>query len=251
MVTFSLQVSDNNMKDMHRSLQGSFQRAGSGHNYQNVSATFHPFKEFKATWQRCGDRADFLITDYMEKAGPDLLDDFAECLFHRIKNKRKGEMYSPRMREWLQSSDFIEANRPLYLRRSRNIAYDHEGQTYDLEESYSRLVDVGMVPEMPDHYLTWTRKPNQQRMGYCSVLMHVIAISQALDRPDVPGYVTDYVLYHELLHLEDGLAAIGSYHDHKFRTKEREYPRWREAESWLKRIASGKLGPSDLASRAP
>jgi hypothetical protein len=243
MATYSLHESENKMKDMHRSLLGSFQRAGSGHDYRNVSAAFHPFKEFKATWQRCGDRAEFLITDYMEKAEPELLDDFAVCLFQRIKNKRKGEMYTPRMRDWLQSSDFVGSNRPLYLRRSRNLAYEHEGRTYDLEESYSRLVDEGMVREMPDHYLSWTRRPNLQRMGYCSVLMHVIAISRALDRPDVPGYVTDYVLYHELLHLEDGLAAIGSYHDHRFRTKEREFPRWREAESWLKRVASGKLGP--------
>jgi hypothetical protein len=241
MATYSLYENERSRIDIDSTLSSSFQRAGTTHGFKQVSAAFHPYKEFKATWQRTGDRAEFLITDYMDKADPSLLDDFANCLFKRVGSKHRGEIYSPRMKDWLQSSDFVRWNRPIYLKRSRNLAHSHEGASYDLSCSYKRLMVSGLIDDLPDHYLTWTKKPNVQRMGYCSVLMRVIAISSALDSPKVPEFVTDYVLYHELLHLEDGLKAIGSHHDQQFRMREREYPQWRDAESWLKKVAMKKV----------
>jgi predicted metal-dependent hydrolase len=49
------------------------------------------------------------------------------------------------------------------------------------------------------------------------------------------------VLYHEILHLESGLASLASGHDRDFRVRERMYPNWRIAEDWLKKVATGKI----------
>ena len=57
----------------------------------------------------------------------------------------------------------------------------------------------------------------------------------------VPEFVSDYVLYHELLHLNDGMKAMGSHHDSAFRARERAYPQWREAEAVLKKVAAKRI----------
>jgi predicted metal-dependent hydrolase len=108
---------------------------------------------------------------------------------------------------------------------------------------FEALRSQGLVEDCQDAYLSWTERPNRCRMGYCSVLMRVVAISSALDAAQVPAFVPEYVLYHELLHLESGIEALSSQHDARFRRQERMHPRWQEAEQWLKRVASLRMGP--------
>lgn len=227
--------------DVQDGICASFQRAGRAHGYDKVSASFFPFKDFKACWQRTGSTADFKVTDYLECADGQIIDEFAENLFKRLRSKSKVELYNERMKEWFQSNEFLDTNRPVYLRRSRNLAYRSEGRHYELQDSFERLQDQGLVPDLPNTYLTWTRNPNKARLGYCSILMRVIAISSALDTDRVPEYVTEYVLYHELLHLRGGLKSLGRYHDKAFKDMEKIHPRHREAEDWLKRVAAKKV----------
>ncbi len=213
-----------------------FLTVGQRFGYDQVDAEFHPFKEFKTTWQRCGTRAEFKVTDYLAAANPDILEEFAQCLFARIQ-QRKSEVYSEPIRNWLQSPFFVERNRPIYLRRSRNLLCSPIGAHYDLRELLESLRSQGLVKDGHSAYLSWTDRPNRFRMGYCSVLMKVIAISSILDSPDIPKYVAEYVLYHEMLHLEKGLDSMRSQHNADFRRLERRHPHSSEAEGWLKRIA--------------
>jgi predicted metal-dependent hydrolase len=241
MVTYCLQsVSGSNYHE-ESSLQNAFQRAGQMSGFSRVKAEYVQFKEFKAVWTKRGEEVDLQITDYMKGAEQPILDEFAECICRRILTKRSKEMYTQTMRDWLQSAEFVALNRQTYLKRSRNIAYTDKGSNYDLKESMTRLMEQGLVPEISNKYVTWTKRPNTQRMGYCSVIMRVVAISSALDSENVPEFVSDYVLYHEMLHLNDGLKAMGSHHDSAFRMRERAYPRWREAEAILKRVASKSI----------
>ena len=213
-----------------------FLTVGQRFGYDRVDAEFHPFKEFKTTWQRCGRSAEFKVTDYMAIAGPETLEEFARCLFARMQ-QRRGEAYSEPIRNWLQSPQFVERNRPIYLRRSRNLLCSPRGAHYDLRELLGSLRNQGLVQDGDSAFISWTDRPNRARMGYCSVLMKVIAISSVLDSPDIPKYVAEYVLYHEMLHLEKGLDSMRSQHNADFRRLERKHPRSREAEEWLKRIA--------------
>jgi hypothetical protein len=218
-------------------LEQLFQEIGGPHGFSPVTAGFRPFKEFKVQWQRCGQAATFHITDYMRWADRQLLADFADCMFQRIIAKKRTELYSSTMKEWLRSRNFVDVAQPLYLKRSKNLSFRSEGRTYDLQESFHRLQRQGLVKDHEGIFLSRTRKPNYQRVGYCSALMRVIAISSVMDSELVPEYVTDYVLYHELLHMEDGLSFSGRHHGPSFRRRERQFPRWEEAELRLKGLA--------------
>jgi hypothetical protein len=217
-------------------MEEAFQQVGRRFGFVDVEASYYPFKEFKTTWQRMGSEATFKVTDYLQDADQAIIHDFAACLFTRIQKQRR-EVYTPRVRDYLRSDEFVRINQEKYLRRSRNLTFSSFGEVYDLDVLLSSLRRKGLLENGQDTFLSWTDKPNRFRMGYCSVLMKVVAISSALDRKEVPDYVAEYVLYHEMLHLKLGTDSLRSYHDADFKREERRYPRWREAENWLKKVA--------------
>ena len=225
------------MSDQDRQLQQCFSRVGAEHGFSDVHANWERFKEFKATWKRCAARAELHITDYMQGCGTELLSDLAMGIFERMGRGGVRDIYSDRLRQHFRSAEFIKRNQPLYLQRSRNLAYCQQGRVHDLSALQEGLLDLGLVNRVPHAYCTWTRGDNRQRVGYCSVIMRVVAVSRVLDRREIPSYVSSYVLYHELLHLENGLR-FGSYHDREFRERERGHPHHEEAERWLRRIVS-------------
>ncbi len=221
-------------------LQRIFEEAGRRKGYDFVEAKYFPFKELKSTWNRNRWKVRFRISDYLEASDEVVLREFAQSLFHRME-AGTNMVYGEKMMRWLKSREFLTMNRPLYLERSRNLSLSPEGAVYDLKASLDVLTDMGLV-EHEEPYLTWTIGENRRRVGYCSVLMKVIAISSALDSRQMPDFVHHYVLYHEMIHLETGRDSLSPRHGREFRRRERLFPRWEEAESWLRTLADGRDG---------
>jgi len=220
-------------------LQSMFSGIGKESGYDFVEARYYPFKELKSTWHRNRWKVAFRISDYMSAGDDMILGEFAQALFRRMETGN-GMAYGDGVLNWLKSPEFLARNRPLYLERSRNLSLSAEGDNYDLRESLGSLEDMGLV-DVEEPYLTWTRGENKKRVGYCSVLMKVIAVSSALDSLRVPDFVHQYVLYHELIHLETGRETLSPRHGREFRRRERLHPRWEDAESWLRKLAYGRL----------
>lgn len=222
---------------MSAELTDVFISLGREHGYDDVVAEFAPFKEFKSTWRRLGSSVRFQISDYMVGADHGALEDYAASLYERLSRRSRKSIYTPRLTSWLTSRDFLSRNQALYLERSRNLSLDHRGRVYDLQEAYLSLRDQGLVRACPDAVFNWTVRDNRRKVGYCSVLMKVVAISSIMDSEKVPPFVSEYVLYHELLHLQDGLRPGSRCHDRDFHERERLHPRWKESEEWLRRLA--------------
>jgi hypothetical protein len=222
-------------------LDVTFRTMGTAYGYEQVQVDYASYKEFKSTWQRLGKKVSFEISDYLDNARPEVLGDFAQALYERIEKRTPMCVYSPRLKAYLESDDFVRRNQATYVKRSRNLTKSAVGRHFDLKETYDRLVDCGMVTPSDGVSLNWTRSSNRMRVGYCSVLMRVVAISSLLDNEKVPDFVHEYVLYHELLHLEDGLSDTHRHHPPEFKVRERQYPRWRESEEWLRKLASRKV----------
>lgn len=218
------------------SLQESFQVAGKEFGYSAVKAEYTPFKEFKIKWQRSAGWAEFQVSDYLMDADKEIIEGLARSLFIRI-TKGKRDPYPETMKDWMTSTDFVKLKQPVYVRRSRNLTRSPQGSFRNLLDSVQRLTSQGMVDEDEEMFISWTKENNHRRVGYCSVLMKVIAISSIFDNPEVPEYVLDYVVYHEMLHLNNGVDPDSPKHGPEFRAQERLFPRWEEAEAWLRRIA--------------
>jgi len=220
---------------MSETLTTAFRSVGKEYGYDSVSADYESFKEFKVKWRRSCGWIEFEASDYLKDAPEDVLKGVAETIFSRI-SRMEQRRYSDTMLEWMTSKDFVKKKQPTYLRRSRNLTGTQVGKHVDLGESYKRLIDMGLVSYDEDLVISWTRQPNIKRIGYCSVLMKVIAISSLFDTPSIPTLVSDYILYHELIHLNRGFDPFNQKHDTDFHALESLYKERDEAETWLKKL---------------
>jgi len=175
------------------------------------------------------------VSDYLEDAEQKVIEGLARTLFSKISGQDKE--YPEELSEWMTSGSFVKTKQPVYLKRSRNLTKTTKGEARDLKESYGRLLKAGLIEDDPEVHISWTIEPNLRRVGYASVLMKVIAISSIFDTEMIPEFVLDFVLYHELLHINAGFNPHGKKHGPEFQKEERKYPQREEAESCLKKLS--------------
>mgnify|MGYP001270289972 CR=1 FL=1 len=211
-----------------------FAEIGKEYGYDTVTAEFMAFKDFKVRWQRSYRWADFKVSDYLMDAPDGVIRGLCKSLYSRITGAGD-DTYSEEMCAWVTSPRFVEDKQALYLKRCRNIARTTSGSTKDLSASYARLVEMGLANEDPTIYLSWS-EAFARKAGSCSVLMRVITMSKALDSAEIPDFVLDYCLYHEICHLLIGFDPTGDRHSEKFLALEAKYPRQAEAEEWLDKL---------------
>jgi hypothetical protein len=65
----------------------------------------------------------FEISDYLGDARPELLGDFAQALYERIDKRTPACVYSPRLKAYLESDEFVRRNQTnLHQEESRNLS---------------------------------------------------------------------------------------------------------------------------------
>jgi len=132
------------------------------------------------------------------------------------------------------------------------------GAFHDLQHVFARLNAsfFGGGLRVP---ITWGRGGGRARRGgltfgsYDPVLA-LIRIHPVLDRPEVPSYFLESVVYHEMLHHQMGgipdSAGRTVYHSRAFREAEARYPRHQEALAWEKENLKHLIQASQELDRA-
>ena len=84
--------------------------------------------------------------------------------------------------------------------------------------------------------LSWSRVKARALLGHYDPAHHTIIISRIFDRPEVPRFLIEYLLYHEMLHIKHPVEHRRSrrcFHSAAFRAEERSFPQFREAKRLL------------------
>jgi len=146
---------------------------------------------------------------------------------------------------------FIERHLPLELvnGKSRLVINPPAGLFHDLDRAIRRLLPLLDLPPDPLPRLGWS----PARVGRQGITWGthretpngpLILLNAILDAPDVPGFVIEHILWHELCHqvappIDDGNGRR-QVHSKKFKELENRYPRKLQAENW-EQTQVGKL----------
>ena len=194
-----------------------------------MEAEFVAFRKLKIKWTRSMGTAKFLVSDYFKGSNENILESVARTLLSRITGEQN-------VSEWSIPDDFVERNQSTYIRRSKNLTRNSKGEFRDLMRSCERLERMGLIVPNKELHISWTKEPNVRMVGYCSVIMKVIAISSVFDNESNPEFVLDYVVYHEYVHLMMKYRPFRKKYDLEFKNEESKYPQQKEADAWLKRF---------------
>lgn len=124
------------------------------------------------------------------------------------------------------------------------IRCEPHGKNFDLAQIFDQVNQRCFSGKISSPQLRWSSRPNRNRMGSYDHRNDILMVNCALDRPDTPAYVIDFIIYHELLHKVLGVKVQNgrhAAHTSDFHYMEKKHPHYEEAQAWLKKLASGKL----------
>jgi predicted metal-dependent hydrolase len=87
--------------------------------------------------------------------------------------------------------------------------------------------------------MTWSANHSRQSLGHYDPAHNTIVVSRVFDRPGVPQYAIEYLIYHEMLHLRHPVKLRGSrrcVHSREFQAEEKLFPELEKAKAFLKTL---------------
>ena len=122
--------------------------------------------------------------------------------------------------------------------RGRKIVTSDKGAVYDLMEIFKDLNRDYFRNSVTKPVLTWSVRKTYRILGHHDSTHETIVISKSLDSPEVPKYVVEYVVFHEMLHIHHPTQhRDGRRYNHTpaFRRDEQKFAYYDDAERWIER----------------
>ena len=122
--------------------------------------------------------------------------------------------------------------------RGRKVVTTSKGAAYDLDDIFADLNSSYFRGKIPKPVLTWSAKKTYRILGHHDATHGHITISKSLDSKNVPRFVVEYVVFHEMLHIAHPTRHVnGRRYNHTpaFRRDERKFAHFDDAELWIER----------------
>ncbi|MHB8845770.1 MAG: hypothetical protein ACYC7L_13605 [Nitrospirota bacterium] len=138
---------------------------------------------------------------------------------------------------------FLRLNREDLRRKpAKKVSVRTRGRHHDLAELYDEI-NRAYFDSKVTAAITWgSRSPRsavrKRTVGSFSERSNTIRINPVLDRKDVPNFYVAFIVYHEMLHADMGIALRGtrrSVHPREFRRREKLFQEYEQAMAWERR----------------
>jgi hypothetical protein len=114
-----------------------------------------------------------------------------------------------------------------------------EGRRHNLKDVFDRMNARYFGGALDRPLLGWSRVPSRRVLGHYDAAHRSIVLSPILDRPGVPDFLVDYVMFHEMLHIKHPVETRGArrrIHPRSFRDEEKTFERFAEVKAALRAL---------------
>jgi hypothetical protein len=207
----------------------------------SMSARFHPFAGLRSTITLRNGTVKVRVSDLLAEASPLVLEALAEILlarvFHRRPSREARECYlaytfRPEMRRRIDA---------VRRQRSSKRLLPARGRHHDLDEIFHSLNQRFFHGQIPPSRLGWSRQNSRRILGHYDSGHGTIIISRKLDSPAIPRYLVEYIVFHEMLHIQFPVERRGHrrvVHSREFREAEKKFPQYESACRQLKHLCA-------------
>ncbi|MGB9075101.1 MAG: M48 family peptidase [Terriglobales bacterium] len=200
---------------------------------------FYPFVSINNTIRLRQGELYIRLSDLLEGAPEPVLHAIAHILLAKLYRKPVDRAQSARYRRYVASHDISAKAHLVRQIRGRKHIHSARGHHYHLEEIFEELNRRFFHGLMGRPQLTWSRNHARNHLGHYDPAHNAIVISRIFDHPRVPRYVVEYIVFHEMLHLEHPVKLRGSrrcVHSREFLKEEKMFPELADAKKFLRII---------------
>lgn len=205
-----------------------------------IHAEFFPFAGINHTARFSGQRLRVRVSDIFVVAPEDIHRCLALILLAKLYRKKIDDAYHRTYRTFVLRREIQEMARVARRSRGRHDRpLNSNGKHADLDSIFDRLNETYFGGELEKPRLSWSSKRSRYLLGRYDATTRTIFISRLFDSPLVPSYVTDYIMYHEMLHIKHEWRVRDCrliVHTQEFRDEERRFAQYDQANIWLKSI---------------
>ncbi len=203
-----------------------------------IEVEYYPYIGINHTIRIRGGKALIRIAEICRDMPIRAHQDLANILVSRLLSKRTRNIETHDYQNYIRSTEIRNRAVENKRARGRKILTTSAGKVYDLEEIFDDLNTTYFSPRLPKPVLSWSARKTFRILGHHDSTHDTIIISRSLDEGDVPRYVVEYVVYHEMLHIaHPTVHHNGRRYNHTpaFRKDEERFPQFDIAERWIAR----------------
>ena len=179
------------------------------------------------------------ISDLLAGAPSPVLEALAHILLGKLYRKPIPRAYTHRYRLYLNRRDVRRQAQLVRQIRGRKYISGPQGKLHDLDEVFDRLNQRFFNGLLGKPQLGWSRGASRAALGHFDPAHNAIVISRIFDRPETAPLALEYVMFHEMLHLQHPVDHSGTrrrVHTREFREAEKAFPNLKEAKAALKEL---------------
>ena len=179
------------------------------------------------------------LSDLLEGAPETVLRAIAHILLAKMYRRPIDRGQAARYRKYVASHDIVRKAHLVRQMRGRKRLRSARGHFYDLDSVFEELNTRFFHGLMARPRMSWSQTKTRRILGHYDPAHNAIVISRIFDHPNVPSYVLEYIVYHEMLHLKHPVRLRGSrrcVHSPDFQAEEKLFPHMAEANAFLKRL---------------
>jgi predicted metal-dependent hydrolase len=221
-------------------MQRMYTRIGCDGRPPHFQVEFYPYSSLVLTIRRREELVRVRFSDLLKRAPLEVLEGAAALLLSRVYRRK-----APRdlVQQYLgyARSDRVRG-RVDQMRRSRvrRVPTLAEGRHHDLGSLFEGLNQEYFGGTLERPHIGWSTRSWRRQFGCYDPGPNQIVLNRRMDRPGIPRFVVEYVLYHEMLHVKHPTRRSGCSlvsHSPEFRAEEKRFADFTIARKFLDRLA--------------
>ena len=220
--------------------QRVFTRLGCEGRPPRFRVEFYPYSSLVLTIRRREDVVHARFSDLLRRAPRPVLEGAAALLLSRLYRRKAGAELTAPYLEYARSHRTRSRIHHMRRRRVRAAAANPVGRHFDLDKLFAELNTKYFGGKLQRPHIGWSSRGWRRQFGCYDPGPNQILLNRRMDRPGVPQFAVEYVLFHEMLHVKHPTRRSGCSlvsHSPEFRREEKRFAEFDKARRALDRLA--------------
>ena len=220
--------------------QRMFTRLGCEGRPPRFRVEFYAYSSLVLTIRRREEVIYVRFSDLLRRAPIAVLEGAAALLLSRVYRREAPLSLVDPYLEYARSDRTRTRMNRMRRGRIRLAATNPRGDHFDLEKLFDELNKNYFGGSLQRPHIGWSMKNWRRQFGCYDPGPNQILLNRRMDRPGVPRFAVEYVLFHEMLHVKHPTRRSGCSlvsHSREFREEEKLFGEFERARRVLDRLA--------------